>query len=226
MGIASCVAKWYGLGMTTTQIDARAKYLTADWSLQDSVLGRLLGVSRERVRQVRRKLGKPPAVHHGQNNRDRSHDMMPRLAKVLDQCCADMKYASLRAVAEVAGVDTSTVRVALVAARVDTWGALIHPWPLMNWALPNIDLATIWGLTCNLAGTNRARHGKCKASWHRQHGAVPTDTAYADAILVESLAAQSWRRDKAEARERLFSALRGLGLQKRPAGVAIGAAAV
>ncbi len=216
---------WYVLGMTTTHIDARAKYLAADWSLQDTVLGRLLGVSRERVRQVRRKLGKPRALHHHEYTRH----IVSRLAVVLDWLRADVVFASLEELAIVAGVSTTTVRNAMRLRPVvglSVCGSLIHPWPLMNWSLPNMDLDAIWGLTHNRAGTNRARHGHRQATWRRQHGAVPTSLAYTAAFRSEIITATSWRRDKAEARERLFAALRGLELGKRHAGVAIAAAAV
>jgi len=48
------------------QMVTAEEWQTVDWSLQDTIICRALGVSRERVRQVRVKFGKPKAEFHHQ----------------------------------------------------------------------------------------------------------------------------------------------------------------
>lgn len=50
-------------------IVSKEQWESADWNLRDVDLGRLFGVCRERVRQIRKRLGKPAPENHRQSNK-------------------------------------------------------------------------------------------------------------------------------------------------------------
>lgn len=62
-----CARYGYKLRRPGNPIVTKSKrWLAIDWKLQDVAIAELMGCSRERVRVVRNKLGKPKAKDHGQ----------------------------------------------------------------------------------------------------------------------------------------------------------------
>lgn len=67
-GQASRVCARYGYklrGPGNPGVSQNARWKAVNWQMQDVAIAELMGVSRERVRVVRNKLGKPKAKDHG-----------------------------------------------------------------------------------------------------------------------------------------------------------------
>lgn len=167
-----------------------------DWTKQDAALAREIGVSRERVRQVRLELGKPKAKRH------RARLSTP----VRDAILAKLKSADGLTMREVAAATGSTLPYVYQVGRMIGYqfrndrGTM--PWHLMNWDLPNTTLQQVWGLAPPPSQRDgfapaQARHrlGYPKAKWDmRYRQRVESDPAYQAAVREERRTAAEWKR--------------------------------
>jgi len=73
------MGKWIHRKYTNAlKAQRRAVWQRWDWKLQDTVLAKIHGVSRERARQIRVLLKKPKAVAHGQFTHPRRIQSRPK----------------------------------------------------------------------------------------------------------------------------------------------------
>ncbi len=160
----------------------------ADWSQRDAEIARTLGVSRERVRQIRQKQGIPPATTPIRRfqafvaaNPERLTTMTVQEAVLAagEPLCLSAGRRILRAAGIRAFRKSSQRR--------------------LDWRLPNRDLANIWGLSNHYVATLRLRLGIGPARWDLRGGANITNPEYRTLIQREKLnARRAIREEKAK----------------------------
>ena len=140
-----------------------AKWSKADWSKQDVELADEMGLSRERIRQIRQKVGAPKSA--------RQHQM--RKSAALLQWAKDNrdKFKGLSA-AELGrkhGLSpywrSSPIYPFLKPLLRDGRRIRKHRWDLMNFRLPNHDLERIWRLPPNMVAAYRSRNQRPPPAW-------------------------------------------------------------
>ena len=119
----------------------RARWGSLDWEKQDAVLAAELGVTRERVRQVRKELGEPPSPSH------RQHRNAPirRIERCLKRRLAsDNKMPSRPCL--VARFNTTQNMLWRAGKNIGiefASGRFLNVLPI-NWDLPDPALSRIW----------------------------------------------------------------------------------
>lgn len=119
------------------------KSLPIDWSLIDAKIAVQVGLSRERIRQVRRKLGL---------NASQGSTMSPNTQAMMDWIDNNRDMAGLITVDELAAKGDGRLRQAYHAAKRKGFKLArkrqgVEPdarYALMNFDLPNRDLVRIW----------------------------------------------------------------------------------
>ncbi len=163
------------------------RWHTVDWEQTDAAIGQQMGVTRQRVNQIRQILGKkrtPPPLPSEiagkwlQRNRKRAPQM-----------------TSVEA-AEAAGVTLHAMRNAASKMRIrfrrDRKPAAWRNMPI-NWSLPAGDIQEIWRLPDNTAANMRSRGEVPQQKWHKAHDAG--NRAYQTALRREhEKAKQYWRK--------------------------------
>jgi len=125
-----------------------ARWESLDWEKQDVELAAELRVTRERVRQVRKKLEKPPSPLHYRNRHSPVHRIercLKRLAsdkEIPPQHCLVARFNTSFGILHRAGKN--------IGIEFGTSHRLITMLPI-NWDLPNPDLVRIWlkGIRCH-----------------------------------------------------------------------------
>ena len=148
----------------------RARYLAqwraVDWTKQDVELAREMGLSRERIRQIRQLLGVPQSPHHGSYSayRHRNALALQWAAENLDR----LEGMSGEEVRRKHGFPRHfQVYEFLRAKGVLRNGNRIrkYRWSLMNFELPNGALQRIWKLPRYRATTYRSRKHLPAPKW-------------------------------------------------------------
>ncbi len=161
-----------------------------DWTRRDVDIARDLGVTRERVRQVRAKRGLTPKRQY-----------IDRYAEFL-KAVNGAKSLSFREAKQM-GVKISAftfprycTRAGIERHRNDD-PRIKYPWNQMNWDLPNILLREIWGVGgFNLLATHRSNHLKPKPAFRSMRGRIPIE--FQPIVDAEKVKAQQWRTAKNE----------------------------
>jgi hypothetical protein len=135
-----------------------AKWSKVDWSKQDCKLADEMGLSRERIRQVRQRLGAPKSTHPGRKR---------KFAQALQWAKDNLE--------KLRGLSGAEVARKYNRSRSSRHGALYeflkpflrdgriirkYPWHLMDLRLPNRDLEHIWRLP---------NYGLSKYRWKKRH---------------------------------------------------------
>lgn len=150
-----------------------------EWELRDAEIARQLGVSRERVRQVRKKRGicapQTPAR---------------RFAAFV---AANSQQLATMTVQE--AMVAAHEKIGLQAARRVLRAAGIKPArkkqsPPFDWRIPNRDLASIWGVTSHYVAMLRRRLGVGPANWNLRGGAIVKSSPYKKLLEREKLKAR------------------------------------
>ena len=132
----------------------RAVWNGWDWSLQDTTLAKIHGVSREYCRQLRKKLHRGKAVRFGEHTR-----LTKR--KAIEAYCRGKEVVTVREVAAVVGCARSYAQRLLSGMPVKVvWGE--YQWHLVDWTKSNRVIAAELGCTPGCVGNYRYRHGKYK----------------------------------------------------------------
>jgi hypothetical protein len=139
-----------------------------DWSKQDVELATEMGLSRERIRQLRRKFGAPTSAHHR---------TLRTTAKALQWARDNLDGLKGLTGAEVwrkYGLSPNW-RCSQLYQFLRPYlrgGDLLrkHRWDSMNLRLPNRDLERIWRLGKNTVGYYRVRNRRPQPSWTYKHG--------------------------------------------------------
>lgn len=158
-----------------------------DWSCQDTEIARVIRVSRERIRQIRRKRGLANSEHHHSNTATakflrwvKSHAAecaTKTASEIAEMCGMEIKLQTIIQMLR----DTSTPYVKKVAQQPT------HPHHLMDWRLPNVVLSGIWNVS--IASIANGRHRLRKMSISLTDG--PT---YESAHAQQVQAAKEWYR--------------------------------
>lgn len=169
------------------------RFADVDWDMIDEAIAIEVGVSRQRVHQIRKAL------------------KIPKAPKITRQNVSDAWVAkNLRRIPNMttsqAVAESGLCRQTLTAAakrhgvRFSTFYSG-RPWHLFNWDLPNSDLADIWGISDPPSGGHgmrvaltRSRLKMPKSRWDRRFGKVPSDALYKQAIHQETKRASAWRK--------------------------------
>jgi hypothetical protein len=172
--------------VSTTQWDS------VEWGLRDAVIARELGVSRERVRQVRAVRGMGPSEHRASVQRfeqfvaaeaQRLHGLP--IAQIIREYGSDLSPQIARRIARAAGVRPHDPE---------------SRWRNVDWRLTNRDLAVVWGTSPKYIANVRARLGVGPAHWDARSTRNITEVSYIDALAQEKLRAHSLGKPSAEAR--------------------------
>lgn len=127
-----------------------------DWTLQNAELALRTGYSRERVRQLRERVGASRAMRH------RKH---LRSAEVRVKGVAAAGCWNTRQAADLLGVTTRTAARAARRAGVDLkpcWS--VYPWHEVDWSQPNRVIAAKLGAKATVVAAHRARHGEGRSA--------------------------------------------------------------
>jgi len=152
----------------------------ADWNLRDTDIAIIIGVTRERVRQVRLQLKKPPSPIH------RSHPPSPRTVAV-KQLISEIESEAGRL-----GISRRTVS-AMVGFHIKSrpkWKA--HQKPI-NWRLPNTEIERIWKLPSRYVSNTRTRLSIGPPAWDRRKNQMD---GLAVEVAAEEVKARKWLADR------------------------------
>ena len=172
-------------------------YKQLDWEKQDIILAGEIGVTRERVRQVRRILGRQNSKFHGcQLNstwgaaRLALQDYLRASGRVtLKQVCGIIMGLSATK-DNLAMTSTICQQIGFATRRTKRGGNGWRERWQVNFDLPNIDLESVWGLSSNLPANERARNKLGKSCWDGQNPHRCEDPTYQEALRQEHLKAR------------------------------------
>jgi hypothetical protein len=166
----------------------------ADWAQRDADIARALGVSRERVRQVRAARGIGPSTHRAtvqrfmrwaKGHRVKLHGIP--VAEALRSFGDELSPQVARRVLRLAGV------------RPHDPGSR---WREVDWRLPNRDLARLWNTSAKYVANIRARLKAGPAQWDAPRGKLNGNGRYQQALSLEKQRARSARALHGGARKR------------------------
>ncbi len=154
-----------------------AQWDEVEWGLRDAQIARDLGVSRERVRQVRASRGMGPSAHRSEVlrfeqfvavNRERIHGFP--VAQIVDEYGTPISHQIARRIIRSAGVRPHDPE---------------SRWRGVDWRLTNRDLAAIYGTSAKYIANVRARLGVGSAQWDARSSRNVAEPAYLAALAVE-----------------------------------------
>jgi hypothetical protein len=145
-----------------------ANWSNVDWSKQNCELADKTGFSQEYIRQIRQRVGAPPANHPG---RQRVTAKVLQLAKDNLDRIKGLSWAEVERQYSLgshwrSGLPHEFLKPFLRDGRLHRK----HPWHLMNFRLPNSDLERIWRLPYNMAGSYRCRKKLPLPKWPVKEG--------------------------------------------------------
>jgi len=145
-----------------------AKWSAVDWSKQNTELGAEMGLSRERIRQIRQLVGAPKSPYHGRMRKSAealqwAKDNLDKL-KGLSGAELGRKYGLMPHWR--GGLLYQFLKPVLRDGRL----IRKHRWGMMNFRLPNRDLERIWRLPNNTAGSYRRRNQRPPPRWSFKRG--------------------------------------------------------
>lgn len=155
---------------------------TLDWTKQDIVLAAELGMSRERVRQKRRQLGHDNSEKYKRMRAAKSYQIEDWVQKnrhregtvTLDDVCEEIAGCSR---AQVAGC---LAQFNFKAGKINRW------WQVVNWDLPTIELARIWGVSLVTVANYRTKFQQ-KAKWDGRSNRHTDNPEYLTAVDAEKI---------------------------------------
>ncbi len=170
-----------------------------DWTLQNSEIAEIMGVSRERARQIRVLFGAPLSPTHGRKLKHK-HETMELLKWFHDNRRLSGKItahdASMRSPYP---NEVATMRFRRMAKQAGfeffrPIRSELYIMPI-NWELPSSDIARIWKRTPQRISNHRCRVGTLpKALWRHRQGNFPEK--YLRALLLEEKKAKKYFKNK------------------------------
>ncbi|HWE93349.1 MAG TPA: hypothetical protein VG269_05185 [Tepidisphaeraceae bacterium] len=157
-----------------------------NWQQRDAEIARDLGVSRERVRQVRADRGIGPSAHRAlvlkfgkwaAANRERLHGLP--VTVVLKTHGTDLSQQVARRI-----LRAQSILPHDPAAR----------WRDVDWRLPNRDIARIWGTSAKYVANIRARLQTGSANWDAKSSRIADNPQYQRALAQETLKSRALRK--------------------------------
>jgi hypothetical protein len=145
-----------------------AKWSKVDWSRQNVELADEMGLSPERIRQIRARLGAPNPTHP---DRKRITRQTLQWAKDNLDGLKGLTWAELQRRYGLGDYwRRSPLYSFLKPFLRDGKRIRKHPWDLMNFRLPNGDLARVWRLRYDLVASGRFWHRRPLARWRFKAG--------------------------------------------------------
>lgn len=178
----------------------RDVYETWDWTKTDSQLGVEHGRTRERIRQIRFKLGKPPSPIKGRTGKVLKWQ---EAIKALEPIREQIPFKTVYQLRLMTGFPDIPIAHALRMMEIKAK----HPsskLPLrgMDWRLPNGELGIIWGRAMQSMATFRNRTKQQFATW-RKTPKSPRCLEHESAYQAEVEKAQAWFKDNPANKERV-----------------------
>jgi hypothetical protein len=187
---------------------------TVDWTLRDRDIAEQVGVSRERVRQIRKKLNKPESPDKWESsiriklkkfileNRDTLIGLPLREV---------IRRSELKATPYIAGEIMKELEIPVRQPGCPS----SYPWETMNWDLPNSDIAKAWGIT-NVQGIANKRFALKKGSskWDPRCGTDLNSEDRFEALQHEIIKATSYFQDQGRP-DKILSIPRIAGMMNR-----------
>lgn len=137
-------------------------YEKLDWSQPDISLARSTGLARERIRQVRAKLGKP-----------KTHFAQRKFLDFKKRFCG-LEFLRYQEVAPQINISPQTFAIycgRLGISRIRRSRPSQYPWDEMNWEIPNNLLSQVWQIkTKNLVAAHRCNHTRPHSRFRIQTG--------------------------------------------------------
>lgn len=166
---------------------------TVDWAQKDADVARVLGVSRERVRQVRASKGLPPSPRGSRNRHlftkfvESHQDALSGLPMpaIIARSGVPLSEYIARDILKDYGLDKPPER---------SWSSRL------NWRLPDGDLAEIWGVPRSTVRAARLRERQGPPRWSRPGGGAEgrvSDHNYQHALRNERVRAKRFAREVA-----------------------------
>lgn len=169
-----------------------------DWSMTDSQIAKIMGISRERVRQYRKEKRLAKSINKGVHAEtialrraiaDQIHRSgcvtAPELNQIIGANASDWKIkhhakaVGFEIAKKVKGGKTISSRKRLEIIDV-------------NWTLPNKDIDTIWRLSHNSAGKYRSDNNLPPPKWNIQFGHNKDNPSYRQAVQNEIKKAEAY----------------------------------
>lgn len=150
---------------------------SVDWGQRDAEISRQLGVSRERVRQVRAARGMGPSEHRAAvirfeqfvaDSRENLHGLP--MAQIVTQYGAGISLQIARRIARAAGVRPHDPE---------------SRWRNVDWRLTNRDLAIVWGTSAKYIANVRARLNVGPSHWDARSAKNLSEPSYLEALTQE-----------------------------------------
>jgi hypothetical protein len=157
-----------------------------DWCHRDAQIARELGISRERVRQVRASRGIGPSAHRAMvlkfsrwisSNRDRLHGLP--VYEVMKMFGCDLSQQVARRL-----LRAHDIKAHDPASR----------WRGIDWHLPNRDLASIWSTSAKYIANIRARLEVGPAEWDAKSSKIEQSLEYQQALAQEMIKSRSVKK--------------------------------
>jgi hypothetical protein len=142
-----------------------AKWRSWDWSKQDVELAREMGLSRERIRQIRQLLGAPRSPHHGCLPATHRHNTLVALQWAIENLDRLKGLSGRELTRQYGFLPCSPVYEFLRTKGVLRNGNYKHRWDLMNWELPSLVLERVWELPFHSAADYRFRKRPARPKW-------------------------------------------------------------
>ncbi len=162
-----------------------------DWCQRDAEIARALGISRERVRQVRANRGKGPSAHRAQ-----VHQFSRWIV-------ANKERLNGLPVYEVLKMFGCTLSQQVARRLLRAHGIVPHDpasrWRGVDWRLPNRDLARIWSTSSKYIANIRARLRVGPAEWDAKSSKIGEDIEYQKALAQELIKSRGTRRPSSRA---------------------------
>lgn len=169
------------------------EYKTWDWTLRDVELGRLHGISRERVRQIRKSLNIPASPHKHLHRNGIALRGIP--VETIRSKTAEELASLTNSV-----TDTIYKHCRMLGVRpLKRDKRLLPIWALVNWELGNRDLARIWKLKEYRPAQRRYLSGKGAAKYDGRASQNSLD--YHEAIAAEKQKAAEYFNGKEQTKE-------------------------
>lgn len=165
----------------TATTDARLSSI--NWTQRDVDIAESIGLSRERVRQLRKE-AKAPRSPFQQISKEgiRLIEWIEYFRSTLSGRITQREFLL------VSGTPLSDNGAFRIADGYNFKFCSLQVWYKrlgINLQLPNVDLERIWGLSENLVGNARCRYNLRGPRWNIQGGSRPPDPLYRRAILDE-----------------------------------------
>jgi hypothetical protein len=157
-----------------------------DWCLRDAEISRSLGISRERVRQVRASRGIGPSEYRAAiqrfdrwvvTNRDRLNGQpLQHIMRMFGSEISPQVARRLLRLHQIKPHDATT------------------RWRGIDWRLPNRDLARIWSANAKYIANLRARLGVGSATWDAKNSIIEQSIEYQQSLAQEMIKSRGGRK--------------------------------